>query len=458
MTEKYTEDKRLLGALDYIDEKYIAEVTEDYEIFDYVGKPTRKMRFRIARQYLIYAACLVLLACAMPIVSYIVPQIGELFGGNAGNIGDTETIDMSEFADMSERDLIEHVGKVPKEFKDIVEKNLFASIRVSGDKIIKNTDEPCVIEVYDYYGKLLHQIKINIEVEGPDFRWYYESKVHSLSDGTYLLYIPYLKYSGSDKTYKGCVYDAHAIRFDENGNVLFDTIIEKKQGLDDFEFFFETDDAYLLIDGSYQKYYSRYVKIDKSGIVLKNIQMGGEESDRLYEICYADGNLVANMREHTLTKDPYDTQQVTMDDNFNILSSVSIKNNTTPDIRFPRFQQHSITKTWNVRDFVLGYSPGHKDDPVPATWGRVSSVIEYDDFILIISERDTKMFPYLPMIESSHYYYSETVYTAHALDGTILWRTAVDSTNYTLLAEVKQRCEDERKRIEEWLNEQSTEE
>ena len=30
MTEKYTEDKRLLGALDYIDEKYIAEVTEDY--------------------------------------------------------------------------------------------------------------------------------------------------------------------------------------------------------------------------------------------------------------------------------------------------------------------------------------------------------------------------------------------------------------------------------------------
>ena len=36
MTPKYTEDKRLLGALDYIDEKYIAEVTEDYEIFDYV--------------------------------------------------------------------------------------------------------------------------------------------------------------------------------------------------------------------------------------------------------------------------------------------------------------------------------------------------------------------------------------------------------------------------------------
>lgn len=458
MTEKYTEDKRLLGALDYIDEKFIAEVTEDYEIFDYVGKPTRKMRFRIARQYLIYAACLVLLACAMPIVSYIVPQIGEIFGGNAGNIGDTETIDMSEFADMSERDLIEHVGKVPKEFKDIVEKNLFASIRISGDKIIKNTDEPCVIEVYDYYGKLLHQIKINIEVEGPDFRWYYESKVHSLSDGTYLLYIPYLKYSGSDKTYKGCVYDAHAIRFDENGNVLFDTIIEKKQGFDDFEFFFETDDAYLLIDGSYQKYYSRYVKIDKSGIVLKNIQMGGEESDRLYWVYYADGELRAYMREHNLADHPSDILEVTMDEDFNILEKVKTNYHYPADTIYPNFRYHSGTRRWNVRNFVLGYSPQMKDDEIPATGGNVTGVIEYDDFVLIISERNTQMYPYLPMFWSSHCYYTETVYTAHALDGTILWRTAVDSTDYAQLVAVKQLCEDERKELEKWMEEHSTSE
>ena len=148
--ESFLEDNRAYW--DYIDEKFIAEVTEDYEIFDYVGKPTRKMRFRIARQYLIYAACLVLLACAMPIVSYIVPQIGEIFGGNAGNIGDTETLDLGEFADMSERDLIEHVGKVPKRFKEIVEKNIFRKNFSSDDYVyISFLYEDNPMRNYDVY-------------------------------------------------------------------------------------------------------------------------------------------------------------------------------------------------------------------------------------------------------------------------------------------------------------------
>ncbi len=449
MTEKYTEDKRLLGALDYIDDKFIAEVTEDYEIFDYVGKPTRKMRFRIARQYLVYAACLVLLACAMPIVSYIVPQIGELFGGNAGNIGDSETVDLSEFADMSERDLIEHIGKVPKEFKEIVEQNLFANIKVSGSKIIKPAAEPYDIEVYDLYGELLHRIEIKGDV--PEYRPY-RHYIHSLSDGTYLYVIPYQKYYRiTDGTQEDIIEDARVIRFDEKGNILFNTKLDITSTICEFEFFYETEDAYLLIAGSYQKWDSYFVKLDKSGTILKNIQMGGDEHDRLYWVYYTDdGKLTAYMREHTLSAKSGDTLKVTMDENFNILDYRS-----TASSIYPLFRQLSSGR-WNVRNFVLGYTPGYKDDPELPTWGNVTSVIEYGDFVLIISERDTKMFPYLPMLSSSHCYYTETVYTAHALDGTILWRTAVDSTNYALLAEVKQKCEDERKQMEEWLDEQST--
>ena len=456
MTEKYTEDKRLLGALDYIDEKYIAEVTEDYEIFDYVGKPTRKMRFRIARQYLIYAACLALLACAMPIVSYIVPQIGELFGGNAGNIGDSETVDLGEFADMSERDLIEHVGEVPKKFKKIVEQNLFADIRVSGDKIIKEVEDPYGIEVYDLYGKLLH--RIDIKVEKPVYGWWSDHKIHSLSDGTYLLIIPYHKYNGSEQAYKGIVTDARVVRFDEKGNILFNTKLDITDGLCEFEFFYETDDAYLLLSGSYQKWDSYFVKIDKSGKVLKNIQMGGEDSDRLYWVYYADGELRAYMREHNLADHPSDILEVTMDEDFNILEKVKTDYHYPADTVYPNFRYHSGTRRWNVRNFVLGYSPQMKDDEIPATGGNVTGVIEYDDFVLIISERNTKMYPYLPMFWSSHCYYTETVYTAHALDGTILWRTAVDSTDYAQLVAVKQLCEDERKELEKWMEEHSTSE
>lgn len=453
--DKTFDDKRLLGVLDGVDQKFIAEALESYDI----AEPQRVRKAPIYRRVALLAACLLLITAAFPVVNYVLPRFGVTWGGNAGagsedsieGTGSVDSIDMSEFADMSERDLIEHVGEVPEEFKKIVEQNLFADIRVSGgSKIIKEVEDPYGIEVYDLYGKLLH--RIDIKVEKPVYGWWSDHKIHSLSDGTYLLIIPYHKYNGSEQAYKGIVTDARVVRFDEKGNILFNTKLDITDGLCKFEFFYETGDAYLLIGGSYQKWDSYFVKIDKSGKVLKNIQMGGEESDRLYWVYYTDGELVAYMREHTLSQKAADTQKVIMDDSFNILSY-----NSAVSYSYPMFYLQPSGR-WNVRNFVLGYNPQMKDDDIPATGGNVTGVIEYDDFVLIISERDTKMFPYLPMFWSSHCYYTETVYTAHALDGTILWRTAVDSTDYARLVAVKQLCEDERKELEKWMEEHSTSE
>ena len=448
---KVFDDKRLLGVLDGVDQKYIAEALESYDL----AEPQKTRKAPVYRHVAILAACLLLITAAFPIVNYVLPRFGITVGGNAG-AGSEDSIDMSEFADMSERDLIEHVGEVPKEFKDIVEQNLFADIRVSGGKIIKEVENPYGIEVYDLYGKLLH--RIDIKVEKPEYGWWNGHQIHSLSDGTFLLVIPYHKYNGSEQAYKGIVTDARAVRFDEKGNILFNTKLDITDGICKFEFFYETDDAYLLISGSYQKRDSYFLRIDKSGKVLKNIQMGGAESDRLYWVYYEDGKLRAYMRDHNLAELPNDILEVTMDKDFNILEKVKTDYHYPADTIYPNFRYHSTTHHWNVRNFVLGYSPGHKDDPEPATWGSVSSVIEYDDFVLIISERNTKMYPYLPMFWSSHRYYTETVYTAHALDGTILWRTAVDSTNYAQLAAVRQQCEDERKEFEKWMEEHTTSE
>lgn len=449
--DKTFDDKRLLGVLDGVDQKFIAEALESYDLAD----PPKKRKAPIYRRVALLAACLLLITAAFPVVNYVLSRFGVTWGGNAG-AGTEDSIDMSEFADMSERDLIEHVGEVPKEFKDIVEKNLFADIRVSGDKIIKEVEDPYGIEVYDLYGKLLH--RIDIKVEKSEYGWWNGHKIHSLSDGTYLLVIPYHKYNGSEQAYKGIVTDARAVRFDEKGNILFNTKLDITDGICKFEFFFETDDAYLLISGSYQKMDSYYVKLDKSGNVLKNIHMGGDESDRLYWVYYEDGKLRAYMREHNLADNPNDILDVTMDEDFNVLSKVITDLSYPADTIYPNFRYHSGTRRWNVRNFVLGYSPGHKDDAEPATWGSVSSVVEYDDFVLIISERNTKMYPYLPMFWSSYCYYTETVYTAHALDGTILWRTAVDSTDYARLAAVKKEYMEEREKIEKWMEENTTSE
>ncbi len=85
MNNEVFRDKRLLGALDYIDERFIAEVTESYT-FEAPGeyKRDKKTAFRVYRRLAVLAACLVLISAVFPIVNYVLPRFGVTFGGNAG--------------------------------------------------------------------------------------------------------------------------------------------------------------------------------------------------------------------------------------------------------------------------------------------------------------------------------------------------------------------------------------
>lgn len=435
------EDKRLLGALDYIDEKYIAEVTESYKVF---GESDGKISVRRAvktsvKQIAILAACAMLLSLAVPIVSYIVPQMGEMFGGNAGNIGEPETLDKEGFADMSERDLIEHIGEVPEEFAEIINQNLFKNICVSGDKIIKaSSDDKYNIEVYDLYGNLLHKIKYKFEPAGGNLS--YRNNIHALSDGNYMMIIPHTTYyviSGPGQSEQREV-EARAIKFNKNGRAIFDTLLETKCG--EFEYFFEIDSGYLLIGGSYQKRDRYFLKLDKHGNLTDNLKGGSSEHDRLYHAEYGEDGLVMYLRD--FARSGYDILRQRYSDDYALLESEKYDS----DKPYTEFYQLP-SGHWNVRNFVLGYNPGHKDDPEMPMLGYVSSVIEYDDFILIVSERDTKWFEYVPMIYSSIPSYTETVYSAYTYDGELIWRSSVDSTDYERLAEIKKAYEEEQDRF-----------
>ena len=98
MTPKYTEDKRLLGALDYIDEKFIAEVTESYKIFEPSdGKITAHRTFKISlRQFAALAACLILLSAAFPVTNYVVKAIKNFAAGWGSTLTD-DTTDVNTF-------------------------------------------------------------------------------------------------------------------------------------------------------------------------------------------------------------------------------------------------------------------------------------------------------------------------------------------------------------------------
>ncbi len=81
MNKSALEDKRLLEALDYIDERFIAEVTDDYEIFDVPGEYTPNKR-RVRKAYavaLMRAACVLLfigIVAALPTLIDTARQAG----------------------------------------------------------------------------------------------------------------------------------------------------------------------------------------------------------------------------------------------------------------------------------------------------------------------------------------------------------------------------------------------
>ena len=123
------------------------------------------------------------------------------------------------------------------------------------------------------------------------------------------------------------------------------------------------------------------------------------------------------------------------------------------------FRKHYLNEDLSTRVTVDGeHLNGNKsnriEDYIPDfNAGYVSSVIYYDDFVLIISERNTKWFEYVPMIYSSMPSYTETVYTAYTYDAEIIWRSAVDSTDYERLAEIKKAYEEEQERFKKWKSE-----
>ena len=60
--------------------------------------------------------------------------------------------------------------------------------------------------------------------------------------------------------------------------------------------------------------------------------------------------------------------------------------------------------------------------------GWVKAYIDYGDFYLIVSERNTGEYENTPGYISSIWYYTETVYSAYNHNGELIFRDAVESS------------------------------
>jgi hypothetical protein len=76
-----------------------------------------------------------------------------------------------------------------------------------------------------------------------------------------------------------------------------------------------------------------------------------------------------------------------------------------------------------------------------------SELIDYGDFVLFVGNRYTSDYDIIkdgaaPIIPIKSYY-TETVYAAYTKDGELIWRTAVDSTNYEMIKELLEEQQDD---------------
>lgn len=433
------ENRRLLEALSFIDDSIVSDMLAEIKIPD-APSPERnkKVTRRSIRYFLALAACLMLLIAAVPLITYLIPRIGVIFSGNAGAGSGTDEYDIP----IPEGGLtfIEHVGEVPEEFKKIIEDNLFLRAYVYGDHLIRYvwTKEEHVFYFFDKSGNITRQAVY------PDSEKQISMRQKFIdSEDNLLVYFP-ISYQDKNNNNKLVTY-AKIVKFDTEGKIVFD--INLPEGTGGFDYMVETDDGYIFPGGINEKNSWKHkedvfiAKLSRDGTVQNTVTIG--TSGEFDSVCKAEkadnGSILYLCLQETKEGDKRATWNYYRYDVKNDLTVENITPITENDVpeRGP-FYFIDGKGLYSVGEFIadvdnLDYSP--------------SELIDYGDFVLSIGNRYTSDYDFLKDGFSSvlqiKSFYTETVYAAYTKQGELIWRTAVDSTNYEMIKELLEEQQDD---------------
>ena len=373
MKNEVFSDKRLLGALDYIDERFIAEVTESYT-FEAPGeyKRDKKTVFKAYRQFAALAACLILISAAFPIVNYVLPRLGISIGGSAV-AGTSEEIALNYTAPF---------GEVPEEFRRIVEQNLFYRATVYRDRLIKiyknQESENSVIELLTFDGETVAKI------EFPKLTYGYHRRTHMTDDGNLLVVF------GLGPVYPEPMHPyyppATIIKIDLDGNILNEIRFDEEIETAALEYCFSTPEGYVLVGQVKKKdapaklyeYDVIVTTLDKNLNVTNQLRIGEDrEHNNLSYASYVDGCLHvwkrslidtgegALKRKEEFSKFVFDSKLDLIEETVSD-ERIDIEYDVVRDERYNKYSEKA-----NLDD-ACGYEP-----------------IEYADFDLIVAEFHT---------------------------------------------------------------------
>lgn len=431
------ENRRLLEALSFIDDSIVSDMLAEIKIPD-APSPERnkKVTRRSLRYFLTLAACLMLLIAAVPLITYLIPRIGVIFSGNAGAGSGTDEYDIP----IPEGGLtfIEHVGEVPDEFKKIIEENLFRSAFVYGDHLIKHvsTEDEYIFRFFDKSGNITRQAV------------YPKSEKHLSINSKFLdsedNLLVHFTVSYLNKANRPIHY-AKIVKFDTDGNIVFD--VDLAEGSGNFDFMTETDDGYIFPGGINEKNSKTHkedvfiAKLSLDGTVQNTVTIG--TSGEFDSVCNAEkadnGAILYLCLQETKEGDKRATWNYYRYDVKNDLTVENITPITENDVpeRGP-FYFIDGKGLYSINEFIADYE-------VLDYLG--AELIEYDDFVLFVSDRFTSDYDLIKdgvkAVIPITFYYRETVYAAYTKDGELIWRTAVDSTNYEMIKELLEEQQDD---------------
>ncbi len=329
---------------------------------------------------------------------------------------------------------VEHVGKVPDEFKEIVEKNLFNGVTAFDGRLLKSQ----IISEDEENRTVIHQVKM-IDTYGNELavtEWgcadvYHVTTLTATEDGGFLFVLGFRDCAYDNMWASDNGYASRVIKCDSAGNLQFDTSLDSVEGAalkycfekdGKFYFFGELETPETKTRGVHSPTDIYMVILDKDGKVLKNQCIAGSDYDDLDMAELSGDSFVLSLSSQSddgdfanLKLDKYpENWVVVVNDNLEIIEKAK--------------------KTGrDYFDYKLGEKNGvplYKSDELLNDFdaGEPEAFIDYGDFYLIVSENITGIYEKTPPMISATWFYTETVYSAYNYDGELLFRTSMDSS------------------------------
>lgn len=346
-------------------------------------------------------------------------------------------------AGQNELKAVEHIGQVPDAFKTIVEQNAFHDAVAFDGRIMKTE-----ILSYDEDGNTIELLVHMMNQFGKDMaayplttsRAYPVRTLTATDDGGFLFVLGFQDYAVDQNVWASDGgFASRIIKCDKNGEIQFETFFESTEG-EALKYCFEKNELFYIFGtkqtpetkrrGVYSKTDVYSAIVDQTGQITKTRCIAGSDYD--------------DLESAETTKDYFSLSVRSQSDDGDFAGSESKGYGVNwvftldDDLAIVKKEIGSGRSFFDDRLGVLNGITVYRSDPMFIAFdaGYPTAVIDYGGFYLIVSENNTGEYEKTPVLVSSSWYYTETVYSAYDKEDGLLFRTSVDtSPDYDAIVE-----------------------